>query len=247
MWVIFKMFRDPHAPLGIQTSPLERSFQGAYERIFSPQTSSGLGLALLNTSGDFSNLHLEVSPKSLPLLEEQVLLSFNEHFFSPSPKLLQSSPLSAGIISSGTTGTCSEVGDTTYYDTLELPRFCMLFSSPIILSSTIFWELKYLRLQTCNLLPKQNHPLSAASLPTFSLEIHFFHSCLGIRFIQPPTSPCVLSNFQSISPFSKPSGEAWTFGVRLLPLLSNTQFKAQAQRQILETLTDNTTLCPPCS
>lgn len=101
---------------------------------------------------------------------------------------MQTSPLPAGIISSGRMGTCSEVGDTSYCNTLELSCFCMPLSSPIILSSNIFWELKYLRLKTHSLFTKQNHPLSAASLPTFSLETHFFYSCLDIHFIQLPTS-----------------------------------------------------------
>lgn len=90
---------------------------GAHEWILSAQTSSGLGLGLLKTSGDFSNLHPEVFPKSLQLLEEWVLLPFNKHYnqhFFPTPKSLETSPLSAGIISSRRMGMCSEVGDTSY-------------------------------------------------------------------------------------------------------------------------------------
>jgi len=174
---------------------LHLTFQGARERIFSAQTSRGLGLALLNHSGDFPNMHLEASPQSLQLLEEWVLLSFNEqqNLFRNLPPFSRHHLLRED-------GTCSEVGDTSYCNTLEPPRSRMLFSFAVIVSSNILWDLKYWRLKTCNLLTKQNQALSAASLPTGSLETHFFHSSLGTRFIQLPVSTRALSSFQSISP-----------------------------------------------
>lgn len=118
--------------------------------------------------------------------------------YSPSTKLLPTSPLSEGIISSRTTGTCSEASDTSYYNNLEPSRFCMLFSSLVLLSSIIFLELKHLRLATCSpskATPCLQHPFPHSHLkPTFVIPAK-----TSVSFSFP--HPHVSSPISSLSPF----------------------------------------------